>query len=81
MGRRFKRRVFDYSGSDLGKWFFQLPDGHVTTDPARALEWRKAGQDVRRLPRLGNARLGSLITENWPDGWPAPPTKGLSELP
>jgi hypothetical protein len=76
MGRRFKPRVLEGTlppGSDLGKWYFQLPDGRVTTDPGRAVKWRKAGQEVRCLPRLGNARLGPLITEDWPDGWPAPP--------
>ncbi len=81
MARRFKRRLFANTlsgGSNLGTCYHALPDGSkVTADPARAMQWRRDGLNVRPAPRLGHARLGPMITENWPDGWQAPPAKEL----
>ncbi len=58
MARRFKRRLFEQTGLDLGRFYHELPDGKMTTDPQRAMKARESGQNVRRLPRLGEARLG-----------------------
>lgn len=70
MTRRFKRRILDEMGVDLGQFYHRLPDDTITKDPARALKAHTDGLDVHRVRRLDRARLGPLITEDWPANWP-----------